>query len=123
MKRLCLFLPLLACGLVGCASKPASHPSICLPKKGIGENAALITAARQYLQANSAASVGETTIVPEQFAAGYARLRVTPVKPTTDPATLYMRRAKSGTWEGVSIGTGWSPEDYNDLHIPKSLRN
>lgn len=105
-------LVFIAGSLSSCASRSA------------GQKTVLTEAAYRYLKANSAPGIGEVTISVEEVDGHYARLGVNPVKPTTDPATLYMRQnAKTGAWEGLSIGTGWSPDDFDALKIPASIRD
>lgn len=128
MKHLLLLTTLAAACCLPVCNAPAAPPektpnasgAAALSKK---ETAVLISAARVYLKANSAPEVGETRIKVEQVEGDYARLNVTPVKPTTDPATLYLHKNAKGVWEGIALGTGWAPEDYDKLHIPAALRN
>ncbi len=120
MKHL-LLITTLACCLPACHA-PAAPPAktTAVSKQ---ETAVLIAAARAYLKANSAPGLGEMRIKVEQVDGDYARLNVTPVTPTTDPATLYLHKNTQGKWEGIALGTGWAPEDYDKLHIPQSIRN
>lgn len=76
------------------------------------------------MKANSAPGLGEVKIVVEEVDDDYARLGVAPVLPTTDPATMYLRKdATTGSWEGITLGTGWSPDDFEALKIPESVRD
>ena len=38
-----------------------------------------------------------------------------------DAAWVFLKREKGG-WRGLTIGTGFSPEDYKELHIPASIQ-
>ncbi len=38
-----------------------------------------------------------------------------------DPATIFLHKV-GGKWEGLTLGTGFSPDDFDKLHIPARLR-
>lgn len=102
---------LLSCLLAACATRvPPEH-------------AAIVAAARRYLKTDAAPTVGATKIEVQEVEGNHARVYVTPLKPTTDPATMYLVKKAGGSWEGVTIGTGFSPEDFKDLHLPESIRD
>lgn len=101
---------LLGCCLASCSTARSS------------EDTAILAAARRYLATNSAPSVGETDLKIEEIAGTHARVSVTPVQPTADPAVMYLRRVAAQSWQGVTLGTGWSPDDFDQLHIPQDIR-
>jgi len=39
----------------------------------------------------------------------------------TDSAWVFLKR-ENGVWRGVTIGTRFSPDDYQALHIPVSVQ-
>ncbi|MDB6004585.1 MAG: hypothetical protein JWR15_1572 [Prosthecobacter sp.] len=113
MKRLLSLIACLACCLSACSTTAEKN-----------EKAAIKEAGLRYLKANSDPRVGAVKIVIEEVNGNYARLGVTPVLPTTDPATMYLRKnQKTGVWEGLTLGTGWSPEDFEAVQIPESIRD
>ena len=83
------------------------------------DDQAIIAGTKKYL-----ASEGYTTpvkITVEKVEGDYARVLVTPRDGQTDAATVFLKREK-GVWRGLTLGTGWDPEDLAKLHIPKSLQ-
>ncbi len=83
------------------------------------ENEAVIAAAKQYAQENTDI---EVELEVEEIEADYARVHVIPSDPSAaDEAIMYLRKEK-GQWQGIIIGTGFSPEDYNNLNIPEEIR-
>ena len=86
------------------------------------EDAAVSAATQRYVKANSGPGVGAVKVEVQKVAEGYARAYITPVQPTTDPATVYLRKNAKGQWEGLSLGTGFSPEDLDELGVPASVR-
>ena len=84
-----------------------------------GDDEAIIAGTKKYL-----ASEGYTAsvkIVVEKVEGDYARVLVTPRDGQTDAATVFLKREK-GVWRGLTLGTGWDPEDLAKLHIPRSLQ-
>ena len=84
-----------------------------------GDDEAIIAGTRKYL-----ASEGYTApmkIEVEKVEGDYARVLATPKDGQTDAATVFLKREK-GAWRGLTIGTGWDPDDLAKLHIPKSLQ-
>lgn len=84
-----------------------------------GDDEAIIAGTKKYLAAES--YTAPVTIVVEKVEGDYARVLVTPRDGQTDAATVFLKREK-GVWRGLTLGTGWDPEDLAKLHIPKSLR-
>jgi ABC-type sugar transport system substrate-binding protein len=84
-----------------------------------GDDAAIIAGARKYLTSES--YTAPMKIEVEKVQGDYARVLVTPKDGQTDAATVFLKREK-GAWRGLTIGTGFDPEDLAKLHIPASLR-
>jgi hypothetical protein len=107
MRRIIPMLTLLSLGLlVACSATP-------------DDNQAIIDATTAYVKANSA--VTNFTVVVDQVDGDYARTRVTPTDGSTDPAWVFLKR-QNGAWTGLTIGTAFLPEDYQQLGIPDSLQ-
>jgi hypothetical protein len=79
---------------------------------------ALIAAARAYVAKESTG--GPSKIVISGKSGDYGRLQVEAVDGQTDPATVFMKRV-NGTWTGLSLGTGFPPDDLRALGIPEAL--
>jgi len=106
--RWTLFLAALAGGLVSAGSLRAG-----------AEDEAIIAGTRKYLA--SEAYTAPVKIEVEKVEGDYARVLVTPKDGQTDAATVFLKREKDA-WRGLTIGTGWDPDDLAKLHIPKSLQ-
>jgi hypothetical protein len=86
---------------------------------GPSENQAIIDATKTYVADNSA--VASVDVEVEQVDGDYARAKVMPTDGTvTDPAWVFLKR-QSGVWTGLTIGTAFRDEDYQELGIPRSL--
>jgi hypothetical protein len=107
MRRLLLLLTIGGLGLLA-ACGPASD-----------DQQAIIAATRAYVQANS--EVANFDVQVEQVDGDYARARVVPSDNSTDPAWVFLKR-QGGAWTGLTIGTAFLPEDYQELGIPKSVQ-
>ena len=84
------------------------------------DNAAIITAAKTYVAANS--GMGKIAATVEQVADDFARVKVTPENPSAaDPAWVFLKK-KDGKWTGLTLGTSFTTEDYQQLGIPNALR-
>ncbi|HUR80883.1 MAG TPA: DUF3828 domain-containing protein [Thermoanaerobaculia bacterium] len=97
--------------LAGCTAKqerPAA-PS---------DDDALIAAARAYVAKESVVPSSKITVSGKS--GDYVRLQVEAVDGQTDPATVFMKRV-NGTWTGLSLGTGFPPDDLRALGIPEAL--
>ena len=106
--RWALLMAALAVGLVCTGSVRAG-----------GDDQAIIAGTRKYLAAESA--ITDVTITIEKVQGDYARVLVTPRDNQTDPALVFLKREK-GVWHGLTMGTGFDPEDLAKLHIPAGLR-
>jgi hypothetical protein len=61
-------------------------------------------------------------VAVEKVEGDFARVKVSPQDAgTTDPAWVFLKK-KNGKWTGLTLGTAFDPEDYQQLGIPKSLR-
>lgn len=81
---------------------------------------AVISAAKKYVVTHSAVSSFHISI--EKLDGDYARVKVTPNDPSqTDAAWVFLKR-ENGVWRGLTIGTGFSPDDYKAFHIPVSVQ-
>jgi hypothetical protein len=84
-----------------------------------GDDQAIIAGTKKYLAAESYTAAVKITV--EKVDGDYARVLVTPKDNQTDPALVFLKRERD-VWRGLTIGTGWDPEDLAKLHIPASLR-
>ena len=84
-----------------------------------GDDEAIIAGTKKYLAAES--YTAPMKIEVEKVEGDYARVLVTPRDGQTDAATVFLKREK-GVWRGLTIGTGWDPDDLAKLHIPLNLR-
>ena len=85
------------------------------------DEAAIIAATKTYVAANSA-GLTKINVTVEKVEGDFARVKVTPQDPgATDPAWAFLKK-KAGKWTGLTLGTAFEPEDYQQLGIPKSLR-
>jgi hypothetical protein len=108
MRNTLLILALLALSLPNASAK------------GNDDNAAIIAAAKSYVAAN--AGMTKINVKVEQVADDFARVKVTPEDPAaTDPAWVFLKK-KDGKWTGLTIGTSFTTEDYQQLGIPNALR-
>ncbi|MDP9098403.1 MAG: hypothetical protein M3N48_05340 [Verrucomicrobiota bacterium] len=107
MRQSLLILGMLAAALPQLAASP--------------ENAAIVTAAETYLKANASITT-KINFTVEKIDGDFARVKINPQdKSAADPAWMFLKK-KEGKWTGLTLGTGFSPEDYQQLGIPKSLR-
>jgi hypothetical protein len=84
------------------------------------ENAAIIVATKSYVAANS--GMTKITATVEQIADDFARVKVAPENANAaDPAWVFLKK-KDGKWTGLTIGTSFTTEDYQQLGIPNALR-
>jgi stress response protein SCP2 len=83
-------------------------------------DAAIIAASKKYLKKES--QVTDAAVKVEKVEGNYARVKVSPKDPSqTDPAWIFLKRER-GAWRAVTLGTGFSPDYYKELGIPKSLQ-
>jgi hypothetical protein len=106
MRRTILFLGLLSLVLLAACGTT-------------NDKQAIVAATRAYVQANS--DVANFDVQVEQVDGDYARARVVPSDNSTDPAWVFLKR-QNGAWTGLTIGTAFLPEDYQQFGIPKSLQ-
>jgi hypothetical protein len=87
---------------------------------GEDKNADIIAATKTYVTANSA--ITKFTATVEQVADDFARVKVTPEDAkAADPAWVFLQK-KDGKWTGLTLGSSFTTEDYQQLGIPNSLR-
>jgi uncharacterized cupredoxin-like copper-binding protein len=79
----------------------------------------IIAATKKYLAAESYTAPVKVEV--EKVEGDYARVTVTPKDGQTDAALVFLKREK-GVWRGLTIGTGFDPDDLAKLHIPASLQ-
>jgi hypothetical protein len=83
-------------------------------------NAAIFAATKSYVTANS--GMTKITVTVEQVDGDFARVKVAPENPgAADPAWVFLKK-KDGKWTGLTIGTSFTVEDYQQLGIPNALR-
>lgn len=84
-----------------------------------GAKAAIILAAEKYVRAHSAIAGVRVTV--EKVDGKYARAKATPRDPKkADPAWVFLKKENT-TWTALTLGTGFAPEDYRKLGIPRRL--
>jgi hypothetical protein len=84
------------------------------------KNADIIAATKSYVTANSA--ITKFTATVDQVADDFARVKVTPDDAKiADPAWVFLQK-KDGKWAGLTLGSSFTTEDYQQLGIPNSLR-
>ena len=84
------------------------------------DDPALIAATRSYVAANS--GMTKITVTIEQVADDFARVKVAPENASAaDPAWVFLQK-KDGKWIGLTLGTSFTTEDYQQLGIPNALR-
>lgn len=84
------------------------------------ETAAIIAATKTYVAANS--SITKINATVEATEVDFARVKITPQDPNAaDPAWVFLKK-KDGTWTGLTLGSGFTTEDYQQLGIPNALR-
>src|SRR5690242_12460251 len=77
-------------------------------------------AAKTYVAAHSV--VSGFHILIEKIDGHYARVKVTPNDASQTDATWVFLKRENGVWRGLTIGTAFSPDDYEALHIPVSVQ-
>lgn len=82
------------------------------------DNSAIVAATKSYVAQNSAGM--PFTVTVEKISGDYARAKVTPTGGQTDPAWVFLKK-KNGTWTGLTLGTGFTPDDYKRYGIPAAL--
>jgi predicted DNA-binding helix-hairpin-helix protein len=84
------------------------------------KNADIIAATKTYVAANS--GMTKITATVEQIADDFARVKVTPEDAkAADPAWVFLKK-QDGKWTGLTLGTSFTTEDYQQLGIPNALR-
>jgi len=84
------------------------------------EQAAIIAATKSYVAANS--GMTKITVTVEQVDGEFARAKVAPQDSNAaDPAWVFLIK-KKGKWTGLTLGTSFTTEDYQQLGIPNALR-
>jgi hypothetical protein len=84
------------------------------------DKAEIIAATKSYVAATSA--ITKVNVTVEQVADDFARVKVTPEqRNAADPAWVFLKK-KDGKWTGVTLGTSFTTEDYQQLGIPNALR-
>jgi hypothetical protein len=80
----------------------------------------VLTAAQEYAQTQSDVPV---TLKIAEIDGSYARVDVTPTDPdAADEAVMFLRKKKNGDWEGLALGSAFSPDDYAAFNIPESIQ-
>lgn len=88
--------------------------------KESADSAAIIAATKSYVATNS--GMTKITATVEQIDGHFARVKVTPEdKSAADPAWAFLKK-ENGKWTGLTLGTSFTTEDYQQLGIPNALR-
>lgn len=86
---------------------------------GSNDTQAIIAATQAYVAETS--DIANVTVDVEAVDGDFARAHVTPPDTNaTDPAWVFLKR-ENGTWHGLTIGTAFAPDDYQQLGIPQDL--
>jgi hypothetical protein len=84
------------------------------------DSAAIIAATKTYVTANS--GMTKITVTVEEVYSNFARAKVAPENSkAADPAWVFLKK-KDGKWTGLTLGTSFTTEDYQQFGIPNSLR-
>ena len=84
------------------------------------DNPAIIAATKTYVSANS--GMTKITATVEQVEGDFARVKVVPEdSAAADPAWVFLKK-KEAKWTGLTLGTSFTTEDYQQLGIPNALR-
>jgi hypothetical protein len=84
------------------------------------DKVAIVAATKSYVAAHS--GMTKITVTVEQIEGDFARVKVAPENPhATDPAWVFLKKT-DGKWTGITIGTSFTTEDYQQLGIPNPLR-
>ena len=85
------------------------------------EDAAILTAAENYLTENATVTTKIKFIV-ERVEGDLARVRINPQeRPAKDTAWIFLKK-KEGKWTGLTVRASFSEEHYQRFGIPKSLQ-
>lgn len=84
------------------------------------DDPAIVAATRSYVATNS--GMTKITVTIEQVADDFARVKVAPENASAaDPAWVFLQK-KDGKWIGVTLGSSFTTENYQQLGIPNALR-
>jgi len=81
--------------------------------------AAISSAAEKYVTANSAISKVRVTV--EKVEGNYARAKASPADGTATDSVYVFLMKQNDAWIGLTLGTSFGPEDYQQLAIPRTL--
>lgn len=81
------------------------------------EEDAVVQATKAYLKKENPGV--QAKVKAEKIAGEYARASV--ASEGLDTATVFLKKESAG-WKVLTLGTGFSPEDYKEMGIPKSLQ-
>ena len=85
------------------------------------EDAAIIAAAQAFVTANATVTT-KITLTVEAIESDFARVKMAPEEAGKgDPAWVFLQK-KDGKWTGLTLGTSFTTEDYQQLGIPNALR-
>lgn len=80
---------------------------------------AIEVAIKNYMNKTQVMDYSAVTIASKQCSNGYAKATSHPIKPTTDDATIYLKKV-NGSWQVLDYGTDFAPDFL--AKIPKELR-
>jgi hypothetical protein len=84
------------------------------------KQADLIAATKSYVASHSGMTKFTATV--EQVADDFARVKVVPEDAkAADPAWVFLKKT-NGKWTGLTLGSSFTTEDYQQLGIPNLLR-
>ncbi len=111
-----LLMPALVVALTGCGSTEA--PASTVVPAASAEIQAIQTAVQEHLARQSVPVAARIDI--EMQAQQFARVRIMPSAPATDPTIGYLRR-QDQSWAILGIGTAFEPDFYARYGIPQQL--
>ena len=84
------------------------------------QDAQIVAATRAYVAKELATLPGIVKV--EKVEGSFALAQVLPKNPAeADAAWVFLKRDR-GRWRVLTLGTGFSPEDYKELGIPKGVQ-
>ncbi|HVF70164.1 MAG TPA: hypothetical protein VM940_01025 [Chthoniobacterales bacterium] len=91
-----------------------------LSKEG-NDKPAIIAAAQKFATENATITV-KIALTVEAVDGDFARVRMAPEESGKgDPAWIFLKK-NDGKWTGLTLGSSFTTEDYQQLGIPNALR-
>jgi hypothetical protein len=92
-----------------------------IPVHAADDEGAIIAAAKSFVTANATVTT-KITFTVEAIESDFARVKMAPEESGKgDPAWVFLQK-KDGKWTGLTLGSSFTTEDYQQLGIPNALR-